>query len=374
MVYHRPMCNLIKFHKSSLSSNVRTSAFDMLAGVEQFQGGGILYNRAIERLAGDYQESYYLTCSCTAALEMVFMNIAESNVVNDTRNKVLLPSFAFSSCANAILRAGLVPVFGDVNSNLNLCLDEVSSHSFADFCAVLALDYAGYPCLDEATVNGLRGLGVYTVMDSAQSFGFYELGKPPAAGVDYQVFSFHDTKTISTGEGGLLICNSDTVDLERMTCLFEKGTNRKAQLRGDVAKYQWLSTGGSFILSDINVALLLAQIDSLTEVIEERQEVFRNLKRFFDEYDILIETGECGGASHFFWLLAHDLEHRNDLVRSLKDLNIQATTHYEPLHLSPYGSAEFETFGAMKKTNNVAEVLLRLPTHDKRIGDLIAKL
>ena len=368
------MSQWIQFHKSSLSKKVLADASAILASCEQFQGGGILYNQAVSRLGGDYRDACFLTSSCTSALEMAFMSIAHSCSIDRCCNKVLLPSFAFSSCANAVLRAGLVPVFGDVNTDLNLCFKTINDCSLSEFCAVLALDYAGYPCFDESTVECLKNLGLSVVMDSAQSFGLYELGKPPFASVDYQVFSFHDTKTISTGEGGLLVCNPDTVDLELMSCFFEKGTNRRDFSKGLIAKYSWLSPGGSFVLSEINVALLLAQIDSLKAVIEHRQKVFMTLKRFFEEYDPSIKTGACGGSGHFFWILARDSSHRDELIQRLKVLKIQATTHYEPLHSSPYGGSAFKTLGNMNYTNHVAEVLLRLPTHDEAIGDLIEKL
>ena len=305
-----------------------------------------------------------LTPSCTHGLELAALLL-------DIRkgDEVILPSFTFASTANAFVLRGARPVFVDIRPDtLNLdeaVLDELITPRTR---AIVPVHYAGVSCeMDAIGAIGQR-CGIAVVEDNAQGlFGAYH-GKPLGAFGVLSAVSFHGTKNITCGEGGALFIN-DVLLVERAEIIREKGTDRARFLRGEVDKYTWRSVGSSYLLSDILAAFLLAQL-------EEWKAIYSNRKRIWDTYYTRLQAwAEAGGivlptvprhcaqTFHLFYMLMPSAELRSALLDELHRSGIQATTHYEPLHLAPMGKTFGYREGELPVTESVAKRLVRLPLH-----------
>lgn len=372
---------MIPFQKSEISVEDKKIACEIISGLSRFHGGGLIYDRCRALLKDCLAMEPYLTTSGTSALELALMYIRK---VKGFGGKVILPSYTFSSCANAVIRAGLRPHFVDINE-LGL-LDEAALLSALedndDIVAIMFVDYAGLKSYSENVLTLAASQAIFTLVDAAQAFGSphwerqYESSRP-----DFVAFSFHDTKNFSAGEGGVLFanCSSELLDLEILEVIFEKGTNRTAFIRGAVDKYRWLDVGGSFICSDLNLAFLLPQLERRVARSRERAEITAGMADFVEDlrqsYEIkhYLNRGILTNG-HFFWVVASDSPR---VIQDAKSAGIEAVRHYVPLHSSPfmteiYGASSF-CDGVLPMTEEFGEGLVRFPTYNYQCLEAFAK-
>jgi dTDP-4-amino-4,6-dideoxygalactose transaminase len=281
--------------------------------------------------------------------------------------EVVVPSFTFVSCANAVLIAGGLPVFADINPQTqNLSLASFKSLVTEKTRAVIVVHYAGIASELYEIIAFARLHNIVVIEDAAHCLGSLFNGQELGTFGDFGCFSFHETKNITCGEGGALVVNNDK-HVTRVEIIREKGTDRSRFLRGQVDKYTWRDRGSSYLPSEITAAFLCAQLDDIDLVTQER-------KKSWDHYqELMIETVQeglltcpvvpfgCNPNGHIYYILLNNSDLRSELIKSLKRLQIQTTFHYVPLHSSPFGKKYRSDPNGMQFTEINAERLLRLP-------------
>ncbi len=298
--------------------------------------------------------------SCTAALEAA---VLLSGVTPG--DEVILPSFTFVSCANAVVRAGARPVFAEVNAQtLNIDPADVARLVTPRTRAIMVVHYAGRACdmariLDLADRHRLR-----VIEDAAHALGARWQGRALGTVGDFGCFSFHATKDITCGEGGALVCR-DASDIERAEILREKGTNRAAFVRGEVHKYTWVSEGGSLVASDVLAAILRVQVGRLRTILSRKRalaaKLSERLRPVADRITLPHEWPGIESSWHLYPVLVPAAD-RETVLGALHAEGIGAAFHYVPLHDSPYARARWGyRSGDLPVTERLSASLIRLP-------------
>ncbi len=303
-----------------------------------------------------------LTHSCTAALEMaaVLLDLGPGD-------EVVMPSFAFVTTANAFVLRGATPVFVDIQSDtMNVapaCIEAAITKSTK---AIVALHYAGVAC-DMGRISALAvEHGLKIVEDAAQGVLASHRGTPLGAIGHLGAYSFHETKNVSSGEGGALLVN-DARLVERAEIVWEKGTNRNQFFRGQVDKYTWVDIGSSYLPSEIIAAFLLAQLEQADRLTETRLRIWQ---RYHDAFEELEEARllrrpcippYCTHNGHIYYVLVKDLAARTAFLSDLHAHGVGAVFHYVPLHSSPAGRRFGRCGGDLSTTDDVSNRLVRLP-------------
>lgn len=314
----------------------------------------------LERLLG--APKVLLTTSCTHALEMAALLLEIQ-----PGDEVITPSFTFVSTANAFALRGATPVFADIRSD-TLNLDERGLERLISprTRAILAVHYAGVACHMDAILEIATRRGVPVIEDNAHGlFGRYR-GRPLGGLGVIAALSFHETKNVTSGEGGAIVLN-DARYLERAEIVREKGTDRSRFFRGQVDKYTWVDLGSSYLPSDLLAAFLFAQLEIRDAIQARRRDAWHRYHRELHSWAsargirLPIVPDECEQPYHLYYLLLPSLERRQALTGHLKARGIDAVFHYLPLHLSKMGRRFGGRPGDCPVTESVSDCLLRLP-------------
>jgi dTDP-4-amino-4,6-dideoxygalactose transaminase len=307
-----------------------------------------------------------LTSSCTHALEMAAFLLEVGS-----GDEVIIPSFTFVSTANAFVLRGARPVFVDIRRD-TLNIDErlIESLISPRTRAIVVVHYAGVACEMSAIRDIADRFRLAIVEDNAHGlFGRYR-GQYLGTFGELATQSFHETKNITCGEGGALLVN-DQQYVERAEVLREKGTNRNRFFRGQVDKYTWVDVGSSYVLSEMQGAFLWGQLESRAAIQSKRKAVWEG---YWEGLFSWAETkgvglphvpAHCVQSYHMFYLLLPSLECRQALIAHLKERNIMAVFHYQPLHISPVGLRLGGQAGACPVTEDVSERVLLLPFYSR---------
>lgn len=305
-------------------------------------------------------ERVLLTTSCTHALEMMPLVLGLQ-----PGDEVIMPSFTFSSTANAFALRGVTIRFAEVDAaRWSMGPDEVLPLLNARTRAVVAVGYNGVSYRLAELENLCARHGLPLLVDAAQSFGATHAGRSVASYGALSALSFHATKNLSCGEGGALIVNDASL-LHRAEMVREKGTDRSQFLRGEVDKYTWRCVGSSYLMSDLNAAVLLAQLESFEAIQAHRHAVWSAYQsalapassRLGFSLQVLDEADSH--PAHLFGLLLPRAVERAPLLAVIAEAGVRATSHYEPLHSAPaHGGGE-----TLPVTDGVAARMLRLPIH-----------
>jgi len=302
-----------------------------------------------------------LTTSCTDALEMaaILINIQPGD-------EVILPAYTFVSTANAFALRGASLIFADSqDSNPNIDVNKIEALITSKTKAIIPVHYGGVACDMDKIMFLAHKYGLFVVEDAAQSIDGYYKGRPLGSIGHLATFSFHETKNIICGEGGLLVVNDSNL-MHRAEIIREKGTNRSSFFRGEVNNYGWVDIGSSFLPSDINAAFLFAQLQDLKSIQERRVELWN---RYYEKFKAsalgdslrmpdIPEYASCNG--HVFYLVTYDVTQRNAIIESCKKRGIQCVFHYLSLHKSPYFLEKYH--GAeLPNSDFYTDALLRLP-------------
>ena len=305
-----------------------------------------------------------LTVSGTSALEL-------SALLCDLKpgDEVILPSFTFSSTANAFVLAGAKLVFVDIRPDtMNIDEKKIESAITDRTKVICVVHYAGVACEMDTIMEIASKYNLLVVEDAAQ--GVMSTYKGQALGTigDFGCFSFHETKNYSMGEGGAILINKPEY-VERAEIIREKGTNRSQFYRGQIAKYNWVDFGSSYLPSDLNAAYLWAQLQAADEINANRLKTWNTYFEAFqplaDEGIIELPTipGECVHNAHMFYIKCRDLETRQAYIQFMKENDVLCVFHYVPLHSAPAG-LKFGTFnGPDEHTTADSDRLVRLPLY-----------
>ena len=160
---------------------------------------------------------------------------------------------------------------------------------------------------------------------------------------------------------------NDELDVDRAHVLYDKGTNRRAFLLGDVDKYSWKDTGSSFGMSDILAAFLLAQLENADSIQQRRAEVWTRYESALRPHaeslgvELPHVPDHCESAHHMFYVLMPDRVARDSMLAGLRERGVQATFHYVPLHSSEAGRGFSDRDHECPVTDDISGRLLRLP-------------
>lgn len=307
-----------------------------------------------------------LTHSCTAALEMsaILTGIGPGD-------EVIMPSFTFVSTANAFVLRGGTPVFVDVHpETLNIDERQVEAAVTPRTKAIVAVHYAGQPCAMDALQDICRRHGLFLIEDAAQAILAHDAGQALGSFGDLGCLSFHETKNVGCGEGGALLINNPEL-IERAEIIWQKGTNRKAFLRGQVDKYTWVDIGSSFLPNELTAAFLYAQLEHAGRINAHRRTLYKEYAKLLAPLaqQGLISLPALGEQeltnAHIFYILTKDLATRSALIAHLNSLHISAVFHYVPLHDAPAGLAFGRAHGELPVTADASSRLLRLPMYSE---------
>lgn len=315
-------------------------------------------------LSGLYGSEVLLTHSCTAALEMAALLLRLQ-----PGDEVIMPSFTFSSTANAVALTGASVVFVDSKpTTMNIDPDGLEAALSPHTKAVLVVHYAGVGCDMDRIVAFCEKHGLHLVEDAAQAFGSTYKGKPLGTFGAFGTLSFHETKNISCGEGGALIIN-DRSYIDRAHIVQEKGTNRTNFLKGLVDKYTWVDIGSSYLPSDILAAFLYAQLEHHREITNKRLEIWnaydRALQPHAAEYGFIapIVPQECRHNAHIYYLIMPDAATRDDFIAHMRSAGIATPFHFIPLHTAPAAERYSRTLGRLPVAETLSQRLVRLPLY-----------
>jgi dTDP-4-amino-4,6-dideoxygalactose transaminase len=308
-----------------------------------------------------------MTTSCTDALEMTAMLLDL-----EPGDTVIVPSFTFVSTALAYVREGARIVFADIEPD-TLGLDPKHVAELIDNStrAVVAVHYAGIGCDVEGLTKVIEGFHrpVSLIEDNAHGlFGGYQ-GRPLGSFGRFATLSFHETKNFVSGEGGALLVNRPE-DVDRARVLYDKGTNRRAFLLGEVDKYSWKDAGSSFGMSDLVAAYLVGQLEQRKVVLSKRRRIYETYRRALDPlakefgFRIPIIPPDCEPAWHMFYVLLPDAATRTRVLRGMRERGVSATFHYVPLHNSEGGRRFSARPTDCPVSEDISARLLRLPFYN----------
>lgn len=284
-------------------------------------------------------------------------------------DEVILPSFTFSSTANSFVLAGAKLVFVDIRPD-TMNIDETKIEAaITDRTKVICpVHYAGVACEMDTIMTIAKKYNLMVVEDAAQAVMSSYKGKALGTIGDFGCFSFHETKNYSAGEGGALLINNSSY-IEKAEILREKGTNRAQFYRGQVAKYNWVDFGDSYLQSDLNAAYLWAQLEKADEINNNRLatwDTYYNAFKGLEEKGIIelptIPEG-CIHNAHMFYIKTKDLDTRQAFIQFMKDNDILCVFHYVPLHSAPAGLKFGRFDGEDIHTTADSDRLVRLPMY-----------
>ena len=316
-----------------------------------------------------------LTTSGTSALDMAAL-LCDLH----PGDEVILPSFTFSSTANAFVLAGAKLVFVDIRPDtMNIDETRIEAAITDKTKVVVPVHYAGVACEMDTIMEIAHKYNLFVVEDAAQGVMSTYKGKALGTIGDFGCYSFHETKNYSMGEGGGISVNNRSF-VERAEIIREKGTNRSRFYRGQVDKYTWVDIGDSYLPSELNAAYLWAQLEQADIINEDR---LRSWKTYYDGLKTLVERKildlpfvpeECAHNAHMFYIKVKDLQERTELIEFLKASDVNAVFHYVPLHSSEAGVRFGRFYGVDRYTSSESDRLIRLPMYYGMRADDVHKV
>ncbi len=305
-----------------------------------------------------------LTTSGSAALDMAALLCGLK-----PGDEVILPSFTFSSTANSFVLAGAVLVFVDIRPDtMNIDETKIEAAITDKTKVICPVHYAGVACEMDTIMDIARKYNLFVVEDAAQ--GVMSTYKGQALGTigDFGCYSFHETKNYTMGEGGAVVINNPAY-IEKAEILREKGTNRAQFFRGQVAKYNWVDFGDSYLQSDLNAAYLWAQLEKADEINNNRlltwniyNEAFKPLAdKGIIELPVIPE--ECIHNAHMYYIKCKNIDIRQKYIKFMKDNDVLCVFHYVPLHSAPAGLKFGRFVGEDEYTTIDSGRLVRLPMY-----------
>lgn len=333
----------------------------------KISGNGMFTQKCHKFLEQRYSfKKCLLTTSCTDALEMaaILLNIGPGD-------EVIMPGYTFVSTANAFVLRGARIVFADSRADYpGIDENKIEELISPKTKAIVPVHYAGIACEMDKIMAVAAKHDLFVVEDAAQAIDSFYTGqdgiKRPLGSIGHlAAFSFHETKNIQCGEGGMLVINDERF-LRRAEIIWEKGTNRAEFFRGEVDHYNWVDIGSSFLPSEIAAAFLWAQLENLDDIQMQRKEIWNSYWQGLNDWAEAVHIqlpfipNHASNNSHLFYLVCKNIAQRTALINKLKEKNILAVFHYLNLHKSPYYQAKHNG-RELLESDRYSNCLLRLP-------------
>jgi dTDP-4-amino-4,6-dideoxygalactose transaminase len=356
--------DLIRLSQPQTSALERAYVCEALSTPIWHGDGGFTERATAWLVARTATPAALLTTSCTHALELAALLLDLG-----PGDEVVCPSFTFTSTVTSVALRGATPVLVDVDPvTLNLDVAAVAEALTPHTKAVFVVHYGGVAADLDALLDLLEPRGIPLVEDNAHGIGAYWKGRHLGTFGALGTQSWHDTKNISSGEGGALLVN-DTALLRRAEIIREKGTDRARFLRGEVDKYTWTDLGSSYLMSDVSAALLLAQMERFEEIQEARHRVWdaydERLGQWADDLGVARMRPPPGGEhpAHLYWMMMPTHDDQGGLIRHLREHGIVAAFHYQALDESDAGRRLARAPRPCEVSRRAARRLVRLPLH-----------
>lgn len=362
-MHHQRQVTMIPFNKPYLHGRELVYIAESVAS-GKISGDGVFTYKCHRYLESRYHfDKVLLTTSCTDALEMaaILLNIQSGD-------EVIAPSYTFVSTVNSFVLRGANIVFADSYADHpNIDSAQIEALITPRTRAIIVVHYAGVACDMDAIMQIAEKYHIPVVEDAAQAINSFYKSRPLGSVGCLSTFSFHETKNIISGEGGLLVIN-DKQYAHRAEIIREKGTNRSSFFRGEVDKYGWVDIGSSFLPSDIIAAYLYAQLEQLDAIQKRRLEIWQRywqaLAPVVSAYGIrlpLIPDYATNNA-HMFYLDCASLQQRSQLIKYLDLADIKAVFHYQSLHRSPYFQDKHDG-RSLPHADKFTDSIVRLPMY-----------
>lgn len=338
----------------------------------KISGDGLFTKKCSEYFEKRYGfKKVLLTTSCTDALEMAAILIETK-----PGDEIIAPAYTFVSSVNAFVLRGAKIVFCDSEKdNPNIDVNEIEKIITPKTKAIVVVHYAGISADMDKLMKLAKKYNLFVIEDAAHSIDSYYNDKPLGSIGHLAAFSFHETKNVISGEGGMLVINDERFS-KRAEIIREKGTNRSAFFRGEVDKYGWVDIGSSFLPSDIIAAFLYAQLENLDDIQKRRREIwdyYHEKLKHLEESGLIkfpVLPDYASNNAHMFYIICRNLEERNRLIDFLKSKSIYAVFHYLSLDKSPYYRDKHDG-RPMPNSDRFTDCLLRLPMYyELSLGDL----
>ncbi|MGB0838907.1 MAG: dTDP-4-amino-4,6-dideoxygalactose transaminase [Chitinophagales bacterium] len=351
----------IPFNQAFLTGK-ETTYIEETVGKKHLSGNGFFTKKCHHFFETKYRfRKCLLTTSCTDALEMAALLLDIQ-----AGDEVIMPSYTFVSTANAFVLRGAKIVFVDSCSNHpNLDPTRIEALISPKTKAIIVVHYAGAACDMETIMAIAQKHHLFVVEDAAQGIDSYYKNKPLGGIGHLAAFSFHETKNIQCGEGGMLVINDERF-VKRAEIIWEKGTNRAAFFRGEINKYGWVDVGSSFLPSEITAAFLLAQLEQLEDIQQQRKRIWQ---AYFDALNPLTQKGcfvlptlpdYATQNGHLFYLVLPTVKKRQALIQHLRSNGIHAVFHYLSLHQSTFYQDKHDS-RSLPHCDHFSDCLVRLP-------------
>ncbi len=329
--------------------------------VKETSGGKIFFNKCCNLLKNKLNaKKIIITNSCTSALEIAALLI-------DTRpgDEIIMPSYTFVSTANAFVLRGGKPVYVDIrNDNLNINESLIEKSITKKTKAIVVVHYAGVPCEMDKIIKIAKKYKLIVIEDSAQAIFSRYKNKYCGTLGDIGCLSFHETKNITSCEGGAIILNKNKY-FKKASIICNKGTDREYFNKSLKKYYSWSGLGSSYIPSEITCSILYSQLLNYKKIMKEREKIWKNYSLFFKRIKTqLVETRETFSKKikinhHMFFLICKNFNVREKILSKLRKENILSTFHYIPLHKSIMGSKYYR--GKLSVTESLSKKIIRLP-------------
>ena len=343
--------------------------------------GKISGNGVFTKKCQSFFESRYgfkkclMTTSCSDALEM-------AAILCDVQpgDEVIVPSYTFVSSALAFVRQGAKIVFADsCKGEPDIDADKIEALITPKTKVIVPVHYAGVACDMDKIMDIARRHNLLVVEDAAQAIDSYYKGHPLGSIGHLGCFSFHETKNVISGEGGLLVINDDRFT-RRSEIIWEKGTNRSEFFRGEVNKYGWVDTGSSFLPSEIISAFLYAQLENLDMIQNRRkaiwQEYYNGLKDLAAQglFTLSSIPDYATNNAHMFYIVCRSLDERSALIKYLKEHEVLSVFHYLSLHKSDYYLKHYTDRPELPNCDRYADCLVRLPMYYELTDEQVERI
>ena len=352
---------MIDFNRPHLTGNEMKYIEQAVVNNHHISGNGLF----TKKCQNFFENRYFfrkclLTTSCTDALEM-------AAILCDIQpgDEVIVPSYTFVSSALAFVRAGAKIVFADsMERHPNIDAEKIEALITPRTKVIVPVHYAGVACDMDRIMTIAERHGILVVEDAAQAIDSYYKGRPLGSIGHLAAFSFHETKNIIAGEGGMLVINDERF-IRRAEIIWEKGTNRAEFFRGEVNKYGWCDTGSSFLPSEIIAAFLWAQLEQL-DIIQEKRRALWN--RYYEllspiakgRFHLPVIPDYATNNAHMFFFTCNSIDERTALIKKLRDNDIQAVFHYLSLHDSSFYKDKHDGRD-LPNSDRFANCLVRMP-------------
>ena len=354
---------MIPFNKPYLTG-YETGYIEQAVSSGKISGNGMFTKKCQQFFQNRYGfKKCLLTTSCTDALEMaaILIDIGPGD-------EVIMPSFTFVSTANSFILRGAKVVFTDsLSDHPNVDPNLIEKLITPKTKAIVVVHYAGVACNMDKIMEIANRHSLFVIEDAAQAIDSYYRDRPLGSIGHLGTFSFHETKNIISGEGGMLTINDERF-FERAEIIWEKGTNRSAFFRGEVDKYGWMDIGSSFLPSEVIAAFLFAQLENLQLIQNKRRGIWENYYRTLKS---VLKNTEASlpnipdfatNNSHLFYLLCANRKERDRLIQWLRRRKIHAVFHYLSLHKSPFYLDKHDG-RPLPNSDKFSDCIIRLPLY-----------